>query len=106
MPCVKVQSQRLRNKNPFVWWTVQIYKEILELPAWKQNRGRDFVFFFPWSLTHVLDYEYERPNEGIIQEYLDIVCKQMSSALQITVENLQVTPAPITLPRHRWIKLL
>lgn len=71
---------------------VQIYKEILKMPAWKQHNGADFVFFFPWSLNHVLEFEHERSGRSVIQDYLDLVCIKMSAALQITVENLQVIP--------------
>lgn len=57
---------------------------------WKQRNGQDFVFFLPWSITHVLEYERRRPDSGVIQSYIEVMCNSMQPALQITVENLQV----------------
>ena len=69
---------------------VQIYKELEKMQPWRRRNGTDFVFFFPWSIAHVLDYEHSRPDGGVLQAYLDIVCNQLQRGIHITVENLQV----------------
>lgn len=69
---------------------MQVYEELLESAIWKRRKGKDFVFFIPYSISQVLEYERSLPGGGIMQEYLDFVCTKLRPALQLTVEQLQV----------------
>ena len=89
LPVISIASDLLCPATNCLSW-VQIYKELEKMKPWRRRNGTDFVFFFPWSIAHVLDYEHSRPDGGVLQAYLDIVCNQLHRGIHITVENLQV----------------
>ena len=69
---------------------LQLYEAITDMQAWQVRDGANFVFFLPYSITQVIDFERSRPGGGMLRQYVDFICETIESALVVTAENFQV----------------
>lgn len=69
---------------------MQLYEAMTETPAWQVSDGANFVFFIPYGISHVLEFEKSRSGEGQLGQYIDFICETFDQALLITSENFQV----------------
>ena len=69
---------------------MQLYEALTETAAWQALDGANFVFFLPYSINQVIDFERSRPGGGMLRQYVDFICETIESALVITAENFQV----------------
>ena len=70
---------------------VQIYEALQESSLWRRYKGADFIFYLPFHLNLVSEYQAAISDRDSLHHFLHLICGPLKASLQITSENLQVS---------------